>query len=108
MINKATNGFLSVLGALPVQFAMLLAFLATVSIPRDAAGKKDADDSIIYHWVWIMHLVQFVTIALNHYESLGVAKHTVNAAVMLLQVVFLINIFVGWIPLPEAKEAAAE
>ena len=51
-----------------------------------------------------MHLALFATIFMNNYNALGVAKQTVNAAVILLYVFFLITIFVEWIPYPNEVE----
>ena len=105
LINKATNGFLSVLGSLPVQFAMLLTFLGIVHIPYDKYGQTDIASLQLYHMVWVMHLFLITTIILNRYfsEGLGIAKVTLTTVAMLFEVLILIYICVDWIfPDPKA------
>ena len=72
---------------------MLMAFATNILI-------KHQGNNAIIHWIWVMHLALFATIYMNNFNALGVAKSTVNAAVMLLYVFFLISIFVEWIPYP--------
>ena len=97
MISSTSNGFLSVLGALPIQFSMFVAFLATVTIPRVGEDEMDIESVRVYHWVWIMHLAMFATLILNHYyaDKLGVARSTLNSCMMLFEVLILILISVN-------------
>ena len=99
ILNQSSTGFLSVSGALPMQFAMLLTFVGTVSIPRDKADEYEPFSFLVYHIVWIMHLASFVTIFFNQYysECLGVARVTLNTIMMLFKVLVLIYISVEWI-----------
>ena len=113
IISRSSNGFLSVLGALPVQLAMLVAFLSTVSVPQDEEGEYDADFLFTYHLVWIMHLAMVVTLLLNQYfsEKLGVARMTLNTCMMLFQVLVLIYVYAECIfpdPEPDVLEASGE
>ena len=92
MISNTSNGFLSILGSLPIQFAMFLTILSSVKVPRNEEGEFDSASLKIYHLVWIMHLVTFVTLLLNHYytDVLDVAKSTLNTCIMLFKVLVLI------------------
>jgi len=66
---------------------------------------------MIYHSLWIMHLLVFLTIILNHYgqKILGVWKVTVNTCVMLFQMVILIYICVELIfPNPQVPDLEIE
>ena len=39
--TSVTNGFISLLGSMPAQFALLLTFLTAVGIPKDEDGYRD-------------------------------------------------------------------
>ena len=39
--TSVTNGFISLLGSMPAQFALLLTFLTAVGIPKDEDGNRD-------------------------------------------------------------------
>ena len=94
MTKKAsiTNGFISLLGSMPAQFGMLLTFLTAVGIPRDEEGNRISDYYLLYHSVWIMHILAGFTVFLNqHYsEKLGILKGTLNTTVMMLYTVIII------------------
>ena len=104
MIEKTTNGFLSVLGPWPVHYAMLMTFITTVSFPRVEEGKH-----LIIHWIWVMHLVLACVVFFNSYNILEVYNHFVNAVSMLLYAFSLILIFTDFIPYPnEVTETEEE
>ena len=67
MAKKAsvTSGFISMLGSLPMQLALLLTFIAIIKIPRDVEGNMDKAVVPIYHCIWIMHLGSGLVVLLN-------------------------------------------
>ena len=79
MIGKPINGFLSVLGSAPLQFSMLLTLLAM------AWFDKIQEYSMLYHQLWVMHLLSFLVICLNNLltPDTCVAKLAFNTFTML-------------------------
>ena len=104
-----TGGFISLLGSLPTQFALLLTFIGTVNLPRDEEGNTDPTAGPLYHCVWIMHLGSGLTVLLNqHFSSrLGVFKYTLNTCVVVFNVVVLICICMEFFAKEEEGEEGA-
>ena len=61
LTSSATNGFISVLGSLPIQFAMLVTFIAVVPLPKDS----EEDVIGIYSGIVIMHFVNSIVVLLS-------------------------------------------
>ena len=92
--SSVSNGFISILGSFPIQFAMFLTFVASVSLPRDEHGEIDPESYKLYNCVWIMHLASALVVLMNQHfpHALGVYKYMVNTCMTLFNVVVVINI----------------
>ena len=92
--SSVSNGFISILGSFPMQFAMFLTFVASVSLPRDEHGEIDPESYKLYNCVWIMHLASALVVLMNQHfpHALGVYKYMVNTCMTLFNVVVVINI----------------
>ena len=84
---------------------MILAFLGTISLPKDKNGENEESVRFMYHIIWMAHLVLFGTIIVNHYyaDLIGVLRVPLNTVVMMGYVLFIIHISVSWI-FPNRKE----
>ena len=107
MIIRPSNGFLSVLGSFQVHFALILAMLGTVNVPKDEKGNMDRDYLQIYTNVWIMHIVVAVVIVLNNFNgaTLGASKYTINTLAAILYIAVLIQLSVDFVFEKEEKQA---
>ena len=54
--NSLIDGFPCILGSLPVQFAMTIAMLAAIRIPKDDNDEADKVAQKMYYWVLGTHL----------------------------------------------------
>ena len=57
MINKTAviNGFINILGPLPLQPSMLVTILLTIKTPHDSNGEKDEDARRIKSLLIVLH-----------------------------------------------------
>ena len=60
--NSLIDGFPCILGSLPVQFAMTIAIVAAIRIPKDDNGELDTVAQKMYYWVLGTH----ITILIRH------------------------------------------
>ena len=90
--SSTTRGFISILGPFPTQCALLLTFVATVSLPKDEDGNRDWAASPLYHCIWVMHLSSALIILANQHAPaiLGICNQTLTAVVTLFNVTVLI------------------
>ena len=96
MIFTATviDGFKVILGSLPLQLAMMITILTSVSVPRDDNDEMDPTAKGTYLWLCIVHLAMFVQIFFNMYVNLNPVA---NVVLMLVQVVTQIFLCVNWV-----------
>ena len=73
---------------------MLLAFISSVSLPRDDNGAIDWAASPMYNCIWIMHLASALTVYLNQQfpQKLGKFKYVLNTFMALFTVIVLVVI----------------
>ena len=65
--NSLIDGFPVILGSLPIQFAMTLAMIIAIRVPKDEDGEKNEHCRFIYWWVLSAHLLILVCQSVNHY-----------------------------------------
>ena len=97
--NSLIDGFPCILGSLPVQFAMTIAMLAAIRIPKDDNDEADKVAQKMYYWVLGTHLC----ILFRHIICQGCSanmhqlKKIVTIACLIIQVL-MINVICGeWI-----------
>ena len=87
--NKGSlpQGFTSILGPLPVHFAMFLTLLGTVQTTRDE------DLQHLYWWTWVMHLVMAFVILANSQlkDYLGVTEQGLVTFALFFMIVVIVN-----------------
>ena len=97
--NSLIDGFPVILGSLPIQFAMTLAMIIAIRVPKDEDGTSNPHCKFIYWWVLSTHLLILVCQSINHYlgERWHLMKKQLTIVCLMVQLLMINTICGEWI-----------